>query len=236
MQRSIPTAQENCSYYGKENKMSKNKNSGDIYQIIRNVSKKYKPSNKGSFFDQLMSYSDDLFMIGPSMLETCADEYFDGFAGYFVDENHIYAPSVLPEFEHEIAHFIEMRNYRVVMNDFGFPGLNTLAKELNVFKTFLKHTSFEGRARAVQSIISEKNHSETLANRIIGHSTYGTRKGNHFLEGFTNFNTEKQYHDWLTTLFYSTIKNWSKEKIIEEMKSKVKFVRSWQQNQIKLAA
>jgi hypothetical protein len=141
-----------------------------------------------------------------------------GSVSYVVEKDYIQFTTELPTLQHEIAHTIEMKiSPRLLEDDWGISMRSDFTH-----KSFFVALAREARVRGIQHHIRPYKDVEfgnpywfeTLAPKYIG---------------FGRFKSVKDVKDWATNILENTYLSWSKDRVIEEWKKRVEYIRNWQE-------
>lgn len=162
---------------------------------------------------------------------------------YVVTKDRIAIPGFsIPEFEHEIAHFVEMNNFqRLLLPDFGMESF-VGNKEPRGAKLFAA-VSREIRVRTIAVIIKDRfsNPPYSFTESIINHPAWGDWMKQSLPFGkfdiFPNTGCLKlldtpdkesnKLVQWIETLYQTTLKKWNLQRIEHEWKVRLEFIQNW---------
>lgn len=149
---------------------------------------------------------------------------------YMPRKDAIYLTHDLPRVSHEISHIIEMTDFdRLIKDDLGLGWdhpLDEWFKNKNS-SIRIKAAARECRVKAIESFFckSQYTNNRVLNNNWYERILYPLVKN----ESFGRFKSTKDIDEWLQTIFATTQKKWSIDRIQYEWKRRVDYIRDWQE-------
>lgn len=148
--------------------------------------------------------------------------------GYMPRKHQILMTYDLPRVSHEISHMVEMNDLnRLIIDDWGLYFKDELhgKSPFDNCKFAFRAAAREARVKGIENHICK---SEYQGNRILADTWYRHRLYPHV--GFGRFSSKEDIDDWLRSIFETTRKQWSLDRIQHEWKQRVEFIRNWQES------
>lgn len=149
--------------------------------------------------------------------------------GYLVRKDHVQFCTSIPTPYHEVAHMVEMQDFsRLVKDDWGITSGPNIPVTAN---GYFKAVAREARVRGIQWHLCNLNNPTSWDGSPLGikfNNDYWFAEGNKFLP-FGRFKEAVEIRYWADNIVRSTAKAWSVERIVEEWKVRVAYIRNWQE-------
>jgi hypothetical protein len=150
---------------------------------------------------------------------------FDDKQVFVCTKTHIHLPWGLPTVEHEISHAVEMKDQsRWLLPDWGMKFGKTWGRKP---AGFFAGMAREQRARAISlHLLSSQNEAESSIYNLLNNVHGWGDPAKDFLP-YGRFKTYQHLQDWVHTIRATTYKAWSKERIEEEWKIRLRAMQDW---------
>lgn len=150
---------------------------------------------------------------------------------YYPTKQYIFMPfttdnDFVASAAHEIAHMVEMQNYkRCLLPDWGMHA----GPKKNTPSEYFAMLARETRVRAIEMIIApfscEKEKQSSTRYDIFNNPYFGSELKK--MIPFGRFKNAQEVKDWTYALRDRTLRDWSRERIFEEWKNKLDYIRDW---------
>lgn len=156
-----------------------------------------------------------------------ADEIYESpLKAYFIENEHIYIPCVLPAAEHEIAHMVEMKNpKRWTLPDWGMEFHTKFTDDAGK-RLFFAALTRETRVRAIQRHLTKSEWSPITEHIAWGGASIETRLP------FGRFSTFKDVEMWSMDVHAKTYNAWSVDRIEHEWKIRLAHIQNFMETKV----